>query len=153
MKRKKGEARPVTSIEDSSASALRTLRQHLEFGEIEAALAVYKTSISRISGWQPQPSDWVDLIQALLDQASWGDAAHVMLDYIRKAPDPSPRVRLKLAQVFIQRLARPTQGLGVIQDIPPGALTAKLEPMRRKLLKEAEQMLEEGELELQDELW
>ena len=104
MKRKKDDARPVTSIEDSSASALRTLRQHLEFGEIEAALAVYKTSSIQISGWQPQPSDWVDLIQALLSQDSWGEAARVMLDYVRKAPEPSPRVRLKLGQILIQKL-------------------------------------------------
>jgi hypothetical protein len=152
-KRKKGEARPVTSIEDSSAGALRTLRLHLEFGEIEAALAVYRKSSSKLSGWQPQESDWRDLIQALLDQASWGEAAHVMGDYLRKAPEPSPRVRLKLAQVLIQKLARPTQGLGILQEIPEGALPAKLEPTRQKLVNEAEHMREEGELELQDELW
>jgi membrane associated rhomboid family serine protease len=152
-KRKKGEARPVTSIEDSSAGALRTLRLHLEYGEIEAAMAVYKKSSSKLSGWQPQEADWRDLIQALLDQGSWGEAAHLMRDYLRKAPEPSPRIRLKLAQVLIQKLARPTQGLGILQEIPEGALPAKLEPTRQKLVEEAEHMLEEGELELQDELW
>jgi membrane associated rhomboid family serine protease len=152
-KRKKGEPRPVTSIEDSSAGALRTLRLHLEYGEIEAAMAVYKKSSSKLSGWQPQESDWRDLIQALLDQGSWGEAAHLMRDYLRKAAEPSPRIRLKLAQVLIQKLARPTQGLGILQEIPEGALPAKLEPMRQKLVEEAEHMREEGELELQDELW
>ena len=152
-KRKKGEAAPVTSIEDSSAGALRTLRLHLEYGEIEAALAVYKKSSTKLTGWQPQESDWRDLIQALLDQDDWGEAAHVMRDYVRRAPEPSPRVQLKLAQVLIQRLARPTQGLGILQEIPDGALSAKLEPMRQKLIEEAEHMREEGELELQDELW
>jgi membrane associated rhomboid family serine protease len=152
-KRKKGEARPVKSIEDSSASALRSLRLHLEYGEIEAALAVYKSSSSKLSGWQPQESDWRDLIQALLDQDYCGEAAHVMRDYVRNASEPSPRVRLKLAQVLIQKLSRPTQGLGVLQEIPEGALPAKLEPVRQKLVEEAEHMREEGELELQDELW
>jgi membrane associated rhomboid family serine protease len=152
-KRKKGEARTVTSIEDSSASALRSLRLHLEYGELEAALAVYKTSSSKLSGWQPQESDWRDLIQALLDQDYCGEAAHVMRDYVRKAPEPSPRVCLKLAQVLIHKLARPTQGLGVLQEIPEGALPAKLEPVRQKLIAEAEHLREEGELELRDELW
>ena len=59
-KRKKGGPRPVTSIEDSSAGALRTMRLHLEMGEIEAALAVYKKSRGRMAGWQPQESDWLD---------------------------------------------------------------------------------------------
>jgi len=152
-KNKKGGARPVTSIEDSSASAVRALRQHLEFGEIEAALAVYKKSSRKLSGWQPQESDWIDLIQALTEREFWGDAAHVMRDYMRKVPEPAQRVRLKLAQVFIQKLGRPTQGLGILHEIPPGALSPKLDPMRQKLLKQAEQMREEGELELQDELW
>ncbi len=151
-KKKRG-PRPVTSIEDSSAGALRTLRLHLEMGELEAALAVYKKWSARMSDWHPQESDWLDLIQALIDQDDWGQAAYVMRDYIRNTPEPSPRVRLKLGQVLIQKLARPTQGLGILQEIPAGALSAKLEPMRKKLIEQAENMREEGELELQDEMW
>jgi hypothetical protein len=152
-KRKKGEPRPVTSIEDGAASALRALRLHLEYGEIEAALAAYQSSRTKFAGWQPQESDWRDLIQALLDQGFWGDAAHVMRDYVGNVAEPSPRVRLKLAQILIQKLSRPTQGLGVLREIPDGALPANLEPTRQKLAQEAEHMLEEGELELKDELW
>ncbi len=150
---KKTGPRPVTSIEDKPAAALRTMRLHLELGEIEAALAVYKKSHGHLSGWQPQESDWIDLIQALANQDCWGDAAHVMLDYVQAVPEPSPRVRLKLAQVLIQKLARPTQGLSVLQAIPPGALPEKLDRIRNQLTEQAEHMLEEGELELRDELW
>ena len=76
-----------------------------------------------------------------------------MRDYLRECAEPSPRVRLKLAQVLIQKLSRPTQGLGILREIPEGALPAKLEPMRRSSIEQAEHMREEGELELQDELW
>ena len=130
-KGKKGGPRPVTSIEDSSASAVRALRQHLELGEIEAALAEYKKSSRKLSGWHPPESDWIDLIQALSERDYWGEAAHVMRDYLRQVPEPAQRVRLKLAQVFIQKLGRPTQGLNTLHEIPPGALSAKLEPMRK----------------------
>lgn len=150
---KKNEPRPVKSIEDNSAAALRALRLHLEMGEIEAALSVYKNSRARIDGWQPQESDWRDLIQALAEQDFWGEAARVMLDYCRMVAAPSPRVRLKLAQVLIEKLSRPAQGLTVLGEIPDGALSAKLEPLRRKLTEQAEYMLEEGDLELKDELW
>jgi hypothetical protein len=129
------------------------MRLHLEMGETEAALGVYKSSRRRINGWQPQESDWLALIQALIEQDFWGEAAHLMRDYIRSVPEPLPRVRLKLAQVFIQRLSRPAQGLDELREINEGALPEKLEPMRRQLIKQAEQMREEGELELQDELW
>jgi hypothetical protein len=129
------------------------MRLHLEMGELEAALAVYKKSRGRMSGWQPQESDWLDLIQALMTQDFWGEAARVMQDYLRCVPAPSPRVRLKLAQVLIQKLSRPTQGLAVLREIPDGALPEKLEPMRNQLHEQANHMREEGELELQDELW
>jgi membrane associated rhomboid family serine protease len=151
--KKKGGPPPVTSIEDSSAGALRSLRLHLEMGEIEAALAVYKKWSSQMSDWHPQESDWLDLIQALIEQRDWGQAAYVMRDYIRNTPEPSPRVRLKLAQVLIQKLARPSQGLTILEEIPSGVLPAKLEPTRKKLIEQAQNMREEGELELQDEMW
>ena len=76
-----------------------------------------------------------------------------MRDYVQRAAEPSPRVRLKLAQVLLQKLARPLQALTVLGQIPDGSLPASLEPLRRKLIQEAEHMREEGDLELQDELW
>jgi membrane associated rhomboid family serine protease len=143
----------VSSIEDAAAVALRTLRRHLELDEVEAAVAVYQKSSRSLAGWQPEESDWIALIQAVLDQNAWGDAALIMRDYLKRSPTPSPRIRMKFAQVLIQRLARPTLGLTVLDKIPQGALPESLEATRRKLVRQAEQMREDGELELQDELW
>jgi hypothetical protein len=144
---------PVTSIEDKPAAALRAMRLHIELGEVEAALAVYKNSRSQLSGWEPRESDWIDLIQALVDQHNWGEAAHVMRDYVQAVPEPSPRVQLKLAQVLIQKLGRPAQGLSVLKAVPPAALPEKLKRIHNQLAEQAQHMLEEGDLELRDELW
>jgi hypothetical protein len=54
---------------------------------------------------------------------------------------------------LIQKLARPTLGLKVLQEIPDGALPAKLDAVRKQLAGQADHMREDGELELQDELW
>jgi hypothetical protein len=143
----------VKSIEDPQAAALRTMRLHLEQGETEAALAVFKRSTLKLAGWNPGEADWLDLIQGILDQNAWGEAARVMLDYLERSPRKSPRVRLKLAQVLIQKLARPLQGLKVLKQIPEGSLPESLELTRRQLVHEAQHMRDEGELELQDELW
>jgi membrane associated rhomboid family serine protease len=143
----------VTSIEDARAVALRTMRLHLELAEVEAALAVYNKSTRSLSGWQPAESDWRDLIQALINLGAWGDAATVMRDYVQRATEPSSRVRLKLAQVLIQKLARPLQALTVLSQIPEGSLPESLDATRRKLVQEAEYMRAEGDLELQDEIW
>jgi membrane associated rhomboid family serine protease len=149
----KGATKAVKSIEDARAEALRTLRLHLELGENEAALAVYRQSKSKLTGWQPPDRDWVDLIQAVLKEDAWNDAAVLMRDYVQHAQEPSPRVRLKLAQILIQKLGRPLQGRRVLDQIPAGALPESLETTRRQLLIQADQMGEDGELELQDEMW
>lgn len=152
-KKAKGAGKAVKSIEDLSGDALRTLRRHLELGETEAALAVYHQSSRTISGWQPPDRDWVDLIQAVLAQNTWEAAARLMRDYVMRAADPSPRVRLKLAQILIQKLNRPLQGLRILEQLPAAALPESLRPARQQLEQQAEQMREDGELELQDELW
>jgi membrane associated rhomboid family serine protease len=154
-KKRKARSQPprVKSIEDPSAAALRTMRFHLEQGETEAAVAVFKRTSTKITDWNPDESDWLDLIQAILDQGAWGDAASLMLDYLKRSSRPSPRVRLKLAQVLLQKLARPLQALKILEQIPVGALPETLEVTRRRLVQQAEQMRDEGELELQDELW
>jgi membrane associated rhomboid family serine protease len=149
----KGGAPQVKSVENAPAAALRTMRLHLEMGEVEAALAVYKQSSRKFANWEIPQSDWLDLIQAVLEQNAWVEGTSVMRDYIERTAEPSPRVRLKLAQVLIQKLARPLQGLKVLDQIPEGALPGALEPTRHKLVEQAEQMREEGDLELQDEMW
>jgi membrane associated rhomboid family serine protease len=151
-KAKKTEAR-VASVEDAAAAALRTMRLHLELREFEAALSVYHKSKRSVAGFQPAESDWLALIQAVLDQQAWNDSVSVMRDYVERTAEPSARVRLKLGQVLIQKLARPLQGLKILSQIASGTLPASLEATRRKLVHEAEQMREDGELELQDEMW
>jgi membrane associated rhomboid family serine protease len=151
-KTKKAEA-VVTSVEDAAAVAVRSLRLHLELGEVEAAVAVYKKASRTLSGWRPPEPDWVELIKMILDQKEWALAEGVMRDYVQHAAEPSNRVRLKLAQVLIQRLGRPLQALKVLSQIDQGSLAPALENTRQALTSQAEQMRDDGELELQDELW
>jgi len=149
-----GTSRPVKSIVDPSTEALRTFRQHLDLGEVEAALAVYrKTSRSR-PDWQLSEPDCRDLAKALLEQHAWEDAAAVMRDHVRCAFEPSPRMRLKLAQILIQKLARPLQALKILEEIPEGTLPGSLEVIRRQLVRQATAIHEDedGPLEFQDEL-
>jgi len=151
----KGKVPRVRSVEDPSAAALRTMRLHIELGEVEAALAVFKKSSRSLPDWQPRESDWIDLIEAVLEQNDWNEAVLVMRDYYRKSAEPSPRVGLKLAQILIQKLERPLQGLKVLAQVPETSLPESLVMTRRQLAHQAEQMREDedGTLELQDEMW
>ena len=65
-------------------SRVRTMRLHLELGEVDAALAVYHKSKRSLADWRPAESDWLNLIQALLGQNAWNDAVAVMRDYVER---------------------------------------------------------------------
>jgi hypothetical protein len=154
-KKAKNPSPQIASLEDPATAALRAMQQHLDLGEVEAALGVYNRSSRSMATtqWQPPERDWRLLIDALLKQGMWNEAVLVMRDYVCKQADPSPRVRLKLAQILIQKLERPIQGLKVLEQIRPGSLPESLEAMRRQLGRQAEALQEEGPLELEDELW
>ena len=147
--RGRGEGR---SPEDHAAGVLRALRGHLELGETEAALAVYQKARRSPTGWQPPEREWRDLIEALVADERWDDSVVVMRDYIRELAEPSPRVRLKLAQVLIQRQGRPQQALKLLGQIPAGSLPGNLEAIRSQLARHAESLREEGPLELDEDL-
>ncbi|MGC8642295.1 MAG: hypothetical protein ACP5XB_20730, partial [Isosphaeraceae bacterium] len=108
MKSEKPKAGKVP-YESSADAAVRELRGHLEFDEIEAALGVYQKSRERIEGWRPPPREWVELIKGLLEQDAWESAIAVMQDYEKETEAPSSRVRLKLAQLLIQKQERPAR--------------------------------------------
>ena len=97
------------SYEAPTDAALRALRGHLELGEIEAAMGVYEKSRERIAGWRPPPREWVDLIKGLIEQQAWDGAITVMQHYEKETEAPSSRVRLKLAQLLVQKQERPAQ--------------------------------------------
>jgi membrane associated rhomboid family serine protease len=148
--KKKGQGE--RSAEDRAAARLRTFRQHLETGETETALAVYQKARRSPSGWQPPEPEWRALIEALLKLELWDDAVVVMRDYLRELAEPSPRVRLKVAQVLIQKMGRPMQGLKVLGQIPHGSLPQDLEAIRLRLAGRAKAMREEGLLEVDEDI-
>ena len=131
------------------------MRLHIEYGEIEAALDVYRKSSKSLADWQPRETDWIDLIEAILDQSHWNEAVLVMREYCRKSARPSPRVKLKLAQILIQKVDRPVQGLKVLAEIRQASLPESLKMTYRQLAHQAEQMRddEDGTLELEEETW
>ena|SRR5271166_4646249 len=144
--------RPGTvSFEGPAEAAVRALRGHLELGEIEAALGVYLKSREQVIGWQPPPREWVELIKGLVEQQSWESAISVMQQYEKEVEAPSSRVRLKLAQLLVQKQERPARALKVLGQISAGSLPEPLDALRRQIASQAQQMLDEGVLELGDE--
>lgn len=136
--------------EDPDVTALRVLREHLDAGETEAAMGFYRAMRRKRPSWRPPDPERVDLIKALAAAQQWEDAAGVMQAYLDESMLPSPKIRLKLAEVLIRRLERPVAGLRTLEKLSVSDLPAPLADGRRKLVAIAEHLREEGTLELDD---
>jgi membrane associated rhomboid family serine protease len=152
-RKKAAESTSSTSPEDRGAAATRRLQAHLESGSVAEAYASYDKSIRTVAGWMPPDAEWLALIQALLGAQDWRTAVTVMEDYLRRNPKPSARVRLRLAQILVKEQQRPAHALKVLDEIPEGALPENLAVAASQLRRQAEQMREEGVLELEGEAW
>ena len=142
-----------SSGDDRAESATRRFRGLLESGSVEEVVAAYDRSMRTIPGWTPTDADWVALIQAVLNTSDWRQAVSIMETYLKRASNPSSRVRLKLAQVLVKELQRPSHGLSVLDELPEGSLPPNLDDAARQLRIQAQEMIDEGVLELDGDRW
>lgn len=145
-KKKRPNEAVETTPEDRAADALRRLQRLAGQGDADATLVAYRKARD-LPAWSPSERDLMDLVKPLLVQRAWSAATPLMRDYIQRFPGQGDRMRLKLAQVLIRDLDRPTRALRVLGEI--GTLPAQLDALRLQLIRQAEQMQEEGVLELE----
>ncbi len=143
----------VVSAADVSAERTRLFREHLDLGEIEAALRIYQQG--KAKGWAPSESDARELIKGMLERSQWNEAVDLMRDYLARTGLAYPRVHIKLAEVLIRRLRRPLQGLRVLDRLADATLAPPLLAAKQALRQEAALLQDDDDttLELEDELW
>lgn len=138
--------------EDPAARTTRRLQEHLKLKEIEAAVAIYRHGRRRIAGWQPPERAYLELVQGVVHLADWDAALEIIPDYLALSASPDVRVRLKLAQILIRHRSRPAKALEILAPIPDGSLSESLEATRAELVKRATAMIQDGILEIDDDL-
>lgn len=137
--------------EDRAASTLDRIRKRLDQGETRAALDLYAKSRPtwKSWGWSMPEADLMRLIKAGMTEGLEAETVPLMFDFCRKYPERADRIRLKLAQVLIEKQERPARALRLLGDIATGELSADLDRVRRRLASKAQAMLDEGALELE----
>jgi hypothetical protein len=160
-----GEAAPQTQVATITAdeladrnqsrheAALAHIRQMLSAQSPEAALALDDKMRRQSNQWALPKDEHKLLIRQLHEQGVWGPSLPLMVEYLRRYPDASTRMRLRLAQVLITKVEQPAQGMRVLSKIPAGSLDDKLESARMKMLRQAQALREEGAMELETEDW
>jgi hypothetical protein len=135
------------------AGSLRHLASVAAAGQASAVPALYQR-LRIDTKYRPLPkTEFLHLIAALHDQKAWGDSIPLMVDFLKMHQENSARVRLRLAQIILAHLDRPSQALRVLGKIQSGELPTNLEATRRKLMVRAEALRDAGALELQTEDW
>lgn len=135
------------------AAAHAQLKNHLTQGRAAEALAVHQRMSGLHSDWQLSLEQLMDVIKGLHREQLWSLSVLPMVEYLRRAPDTAPRVRLKLAQILIVHENRPGRALGLLEKIPADALPGDLQQTRRQLQARAETLYDQGELEVESEDW
>jgi hypothetical protein len=134
-------------------AALQHIREMLSAQSPEAALALDVKMRRQSNEWTLPQDVHTQLICQLHEQGVWEPSLELMVDYLRRFPEGSIRMRLRLAQVLITKVERPAQGMRVLAKIPAGSLDHKLQAARAKMLRQAHILRDEGAIELETEDW
>jgi membrane associated rhomboid family serine protease len=128
--------------ETQRENALRTFREMLATGNLDAAQAHLHKARAAVPNAGLPEADLLDLINALHEQRRWSDALPWMVEYLREFPEKAVRMRLTLAQILVDELQRPGQALHVLRKLPLRPLPDELEQARAKLVEQATRMQE-----------
>ena len=143
----KEKASPLESKEELAAkreSALEQLQRMLETGTAGAAAAFARRLSETLNGWQVPEVELIRLIKGLDAERQWNDVLPWMVDYLRRFPDKSARMRLRLAQILLIEQKRPAQAQAVLAKLDRQTLPADHERLRADLAQKATQMQEDS---------
>ncbi len=142
------------AMHEQNAALTTALKQAIHVGDAAGAARFYRKQREAHSDWKLDDADLMMLVKFLHQQKLMTESVFPMVDYLRQFPDRAVRMRLKLADILTTVDPRPARALQVLAKISTASLPAELQAAHAKLVKRAEKMQQEGELELvDDEEW
>ncbi len=99
----------------------------------------------------PEP-ELLKLIEILYRDNMWEEVIPFLERYLKEYSEKDIPIRLRLAKIFIERQQRPAQGLKLLKPLPAN-LGEKLNATRDRLKAKAQQMIDDGVIELDGQQW
>jgi membrane associated rhomboid family serine protease len=125
----------------------------LKTDEPAAALAVHRRGKLQFADWRLTEPEHVQMIQALRKWQLWDDTVLSMVEYLHLFTERASLVRLALAQLLVEQLNRPVQGIKVLARIDPKQLPAPQQQKLAALRKRAQNAAEENPFEATVDDW
>ena len=142
----KGVSQKQTAIEQH-------VQRLLDEGNAEEAHRLYVNSSHGLGQWDLPEETLLGLITGLDREKRYDAVLPVMTNYVERYPQGSILVRLKLAQLLLEREKRPAKAMRVIEMIEPAQLNERMQQALARMRTKAEQLAadDDTELELADE--
>ena len=138
------------TVEERSGRHFAKLHRSIEAGDLNAAQLAYESWTRSLGDAIPRDA-LMGIIKAYQSRDQTVASVPAMRILCRLHPDRSEKVRLKLASVLLRPLERPAEALRHLHQIPDDHLEPNLRAYRLKLLDDAERMVDDGVLELEEE--
>jgi membrane associated rhomboid family serine protease len=142
--------RPGASPEERAAKLLKKLHGAIDAGDAAAAQAGFAKWLSALGNRAPA-DELKTIIQRMHEQKFHAASVGPMRAFCRIYPEKADKVRLKLAAVLVKDLERPTEAQRHLQQVREERIDEPLRRARRKLLEEANRMIEDGVLEVEED--
>jgi hypothetical protein len=139
--------------EHKSLEARRKFDAYLEIDQPDQALLTYRKSIDLGTPLALDRKDLLRLVAALHKHKRWAESAPLMAELVERFPDDSHLVRLKLAQICLVELEKPSRALELVSGLDGIQLPEQQDLLRRKIKAAAKQQVAQGELEVDDAAW
>ena len=139
--------------EELLRGAQQQFRQFLQQGNVPAAIRLYEKMKNVRGGLKPDRDQWLAMIQALHAEKRWSDSAPYMAHCIAAFPENADAVRIKLAQICVVELQRPGKAIELLDDVGAKKLPEKQAVLMQRIRAKAQQLQQEGVVELDVETW
>jgi membrane associated rhomboid family serine protease len=139
------------SPEERAARRLARVHEAIEQGDMASAGAVFEKWLGMVGNRAPREA-FLGIIRAMHERGETVTSVPAMRALCRIHPERSEKARLKLASILLREMDRPTEARKHLLQIADAGLDPSLLKARRALLAEADRMIEDGVLEVEEDV-
>ncbi|MGD0653294.1 MAG: rhomboid family intramembrane serine protease [Thermoguttaceae bacterium] len=144
---------PEEKIDQQSLreAALKEIHEIIQNAQPQLALKFHQRMSRELRDWILPQNDLFNLILALHKNKLWSESVPLMKEHLKRYPQKSALMQLKLAQILVTIENRPVQALKLLAEINQSELDARQSEILQKLRAKAEQLRDQVPYEISDQ--
>ncbi|MGD0518804.1 MAG: rhomboid family intramembrane serine protease [Thermoguttaceae bacterium] len=132
-------------------TAIKEIHEIIQSAQPQLALKFHQRMSRELREWILPQNDLFNLIVALHKNKLWSESVPLMKEYLKRHPQESALMQLKLGQILVTVENRPVQALKLLSEINVSELDARQSEFLQKLRAKAEQLRDQVPYEISDQ--